>query len=91
MNASQSELHEQETDLASSMTRLDRLWRSGERRVIDHGDPELPPMMSFVVTKSSGVGKSRLSRDAMTRGVSANGDLSSKLADRSNSPKNVGL
>ena len=55
------------------------------------GDPEFPPMMSFVVTKSSGVDKSSLSREAMTRCVSANGGFPLKLADRSKSPKNVVL
>src|SRR5690348_14870365 len=55
------------------------------------GDPELPPMMSLVVTKSSGVEMSIWDHFSTKRGVSWKGGLPSKPADRSNRPANVVL
>ena len=53
------------------------------------GDPELPPIISFVVTKLNGVAKSSLVRPSTYRLGSSNGPLLPKLAERSYSPNKV--
>src|SRR6185295_10188593 len=55
------------------------------------GDPELPPMMSLVVTVFIGVDRSSVLRRSKYRFDSSNGGLLSNEADRSYSPNSVVL